>query len=62
MFRSELKIARWIDYGVIKISWKFRFMILRAHLTGRAILEQSERNRERCVLVGWLLTTGVSVS
>ena len=30
-------------------------MILRAHLTGRAILEQSERNREGCVLVGWCL-------
>ena len=26
LFRSELKIARWIDYGVIKISYKFRFM------------------------------------
>ena len=60
LFRSDLE-----DRKVERLRRDQDFMEVpfydpEAHLTGRAILEQSERNRERCVLVGWSLTTGVS--
>jgi hypothetical protein len=54
LFRSELKISRWSEYGVIKISYKFSFMSFETNLPARQVTKLNG-NHEGSVLVRLLL-------